>query len=80
MVGLLLLATRRFRAAGWTSIVLALTPIGDVLVVLTWNGPPILAYAMHGHDRGRRGPGEGPNRQQHGDRRHQRVRTVGMRA
>lgn len=48
VVGLVLLATRQFRAAGWTIIALALIPLGDALVVLAWGGPPVLAYAMHG--------------------------------
>lgn len=48
VVGLALLATRWFRAAGWAVIALALIPAGDALVVLAWEGPPVLAYAMHG--------------------------------
>lgn len=47
-VGLVLLAARRFRAAGCAIIALALIPAGDALVVLAWGGPPVLAYAMHG--------------------------------
>ena len=48
LVGAVLLATRRFRAAGWALIALAWIPLGDAVVVLAWDGPEILAYAMHG--------------------------------
>ncbi|MFB8762517.1 DUF4267 domain-containing protein [Nocardiopsis alba] len=48
LVGAVLLATRRFRAAGWALIALAWIPLGDAVAVLAWDGPGILAYAMHG--------------------------------
>lgn len=48
LVGLTLLATRHFRAAGWTIIAMAVIPLGDALVVLAWGGPPVLAYTVHG--------------------------------
>lgn len=47
-VGLALLATGHLRAAGWAVMALSIIPLGDVLVVLAWDGPVAVAYAVHG--------------------------------
>lgn len=48
VVGLALLATGHLRAAGSAVMALSIIPLGDVLVVLAWDGPATVAYAVHG--------------------------------
>ncbi|MFF1869101.1 DUF4267 domain-containing protein [Kitasatospora herbaricolor] len=45
---LTLLATRQRRALGWLMLVEALTPLGDMLVVLNHHGSAATAFGVHG--------------------------------
>ncbi|GGV31504.1 hypothetical protein GCM10010495_55170 [Kitasatospora herbaricolor] len=45
---LTLLATRQRRALGWLMLVESLTPLGDMLVVLSHHGSAATAFGVHG--------------------------------
>lgn len=48
LVILAVLATGNRRALGWVMLATALTPIGDMLIVLLSSGVPATAFGVHG--------------------------------
>lgn len=48
LVGLVLLAARRYQAGGWAVLALSVIPFGDTVIVLSRGGDPALALAVHG--------------------------------
>jgi hypothetical protein len=48
LIALVLIIAASWQALGLFMLAAAIIPIGDALIVLRYQGPKILAYAMHG--------------------------------